>query len=418
MIVFVVNFALYFLWFCREYRKKCQLSVYNFMILVYTIFALAGIIIVRNGIYSKEITSFNPDNISIVPYILCFVSFIVLFNPLKRINNINIEEYEIFKNKGIRKFINIWIILFLIFGVIKVIELKITSSMGLDEAYYERHIEGSNIFNYSGPLRYLNSFIITIQGTTVPLVMFYSLVGIIKKKISTRKSAFLIALCFCPELIGDIAKGDRGSIFMTMFCFIFFILIFWKYLSFKVKKKIFLILSLLIICGGVYFWIISLQRAESGNYDPLITLYRYFGEPFPNLGILIWDHVKYNPNGERLFSAFYPSHGFTDTNIAVEYWWGKIGVPTYYFKTIFGDLYIEYGVYKTLGIIFILSWCFNKVLSKLRINFVTLPLLYYYFQICVYAFAGWTKAEWGALYQLICVIFFIVLAPKFIKKKK
>lgn len=417
MNIFILNFLFYLLWFWKDFSKQKCMNVYNFMILIYTFFALAGIIVIDNGIYQQEISPFNEYNISILPYILCFISFIMLFRPLKKVDNINIDEYEIFNSKYTRKLINIWVILFIIFGIIKLVELKVTSSMGLDEAYYQRHIEGSNIFNYSGPLRYLNSFIITIQGTTVPLVMFYSMVGIIKKKISAKKSSFLILLCFCPELIGDIAKGDRGSIFMTMFCFVFFVLIFWKHLAAKIKRNIIFTMIFLGVCGGVYFWIISLQRAQSGNYDPLVTLYRYFGEPFPNLGIQIWGNVKYNPNGERIFSAFYPSHGFADTNVAVDYWWGKIGVPVYYFKTIFGDFYMEFGTIKALLYIFGLSISFSYVLTKLRMNFVTLPLLYYYYQICVYAFAGWTKSEWGALYQFICVVAFLLFAPKFLRKK-
>lgn len=417
MNVFLLNFALYIVWFWKNFSKRRYLSVYNFMILIYSLFALAGVIVVDNGIYRQEISSFNLSEISILPYILCFLSFVILFNPLKKVDNINIDEYEIFNNKTVRSFLKVWVILFIIFGIIKLVELKVTSSMGLDEAYYQRHIEGSNIFNYTGPLRYLNSFIITIQGTTVPLVMFYSMVGIIKKRIPMKRALFLIFLCFCPELIGDIAKGDRGSIFMTLFCAVFFVIIFWRYLTRNIKRKIFFMMVVLSICGGAYFWVISLQRAESGNYDPLVALYRYFGEPFPNLGIQIWDHVKYNPNGERLFSTFYSSHNFADTNVAVDYWYGIMGVPVYYFKTIFGDFYMEFGLFKALLLIIGLSSSFNYTLSKLKVNFITLPLIYFYFQICVYAFAGWTKTEWGALYQFICVVGFVLFAPNFFKKK-
>lgn len=63
MNIFILNFLFYLLWFWKDFSKQKCMNVYNFMILIYTFFALAGIIVIDNGIYQQEISPFNEYNI-------------------------------------------------------------------------------------------------------------------------------------------------------------------------------------------------------------------------------------------------------------------------------------------------------------------------------------------------------------------
>ena len=75
-----------------------------------------------------------------------------------------------------------------------------------------------------------------------------------------------------------------------------------------------------------------------------------------------------------------------------------------YFKTLFGDLYIEFGVLGALLFIALLSLIISRFYRKNLLNVYNMPFLYYYYQIGVYAFAGFTKGGHVAFFQLIIII--------------
>ena len=347
--------------------------------------------------------------------LLNFTFLIELYEYIT-LKNLRIQHFDIEKlwSNKFKGFLHVWTVYFVAYMFFKVYEAVTTLSNGLANAYDERHNEGNVLFEYDNiVISKLNSYGGFISNATVPVVMLFSLIGVARGKISKTYSFFLIALCFVPPLLQAMGAGSRGSMFMTMFCFLFFIILFYNDLPKKFVRRIISGVLLLLFFSIFFSWLITADRVGEGS-DGFNSILRYFGESFPNLGFSFWDKVILHPMGLRLFPDLF---GFTrelgSTSDEYEYWQIITGVPVLNFKTFFGDLYIEFGTVIALLITFFLSLSFRLYYRKNGITIYNIPFLYFYFQLCVFSLAGFTKGGHLATFQIIIIILF-VLFLKFI----
>lgn len=416
MTILVLNFVAYVIWAIVIFMRSKTLSVYLFMVVFFAMISSMSIIIVNNGVYFREFEYYNPEDLSIVPYILCFVSYFVFFQPLKAISRLDKLDGSIFDDAWFKKGLFVWIVCMVIRTVVKFSEAVFTLSTSINEAYESRHLEGEVLFHYSPIMTKFMTHSAMIHLATAPIVMYFIFYSLIYKKISTIFAVFLIVLCFLPSILNSIGMGSRGSLFMDLFCFLFFVLLFWNKLNGSLKLHISLLSIFILTVSLLYMWLISIDRATTNDDDATVKIARYFGECFPNLGFQFWGKVHSHPMGDRMFSLKDFDSSYTPFDI-IQYWEQYTGVRTYIFKTLYGDFYIEYGT--ILGIVFLtfIAWLFYRFIKSKGVNLYSLPLVYFYFQICVYSFAGQTKHGRFMLVQLL-YIFLSMYFIKCIQKKK
>lgn len=419
MNILIINAFVYVCWLIYSIRKDKKITLYVLFVFLYTLFAVCAIPAVISGIYTEELGNNNIDSIQIEPYIWAFLVFFCLVYPFRHLKKIDIDSYNIWENKNILYFINIWSCLYLFFTILKLTEMIVTLKTGLGEAYNARHMEGEVLFSYPGILGELNTRLTWFLPLTIPIVMFYSLAGYIKGYVKKSRSFFLMILSFLPAFLMSIANGSRGSLFMDMFCLAFYFIIFWYKFNKKDKHTIF-ILSLVSLSFVLFYAIgISLQRADITGSNAFEGILRYFGEPFPNLGTELWNHVVKHPYGDRLFpnlTNFY-LNGYTDIDIR-SYWVQVTGVRIWCFKTFFGDFYIEYGTLLGCLVPILIALVFNIFVKASKFNIMTIPLIYFYFQICVFSFDGFFYKGNAGISKTIYLIFIMCFLKLIIKKKK
>lgn len=388
------------------------------MVLFYVFISLMGVVVVDTGIYRKLMSSYDFNNTPILPYVLCFVCNVLLLYPLKYIKKLNLYDYGIFVNPQLRNLIKLWVLAYLFFTILRVNEAIQTMSLGLADSYTMRHIEGIKLFQYTGLLKTIYNLLTAAQPVTVPFIMFYSIIGIRKHFIKKYHGYFLIVVCFFPALLGSLANGSRGALFMVVFCFLFFVITFWNMMDNFVKRDVRIILIAVLGFGLFYSWLISLDRAKNADYTAMENVIRYFGEPFPNLVAFYWEKVRFHPMGLLMFNDFYPDSLTKDWTPGEKYrfWSDYIGVPTFFFKTFFGHLYMEFGAVRACLFTFCFGLLFRFIFEKLSVNLITLPLVYLYFQLCVYSFAGFSMANESSLHYFIGVILIMWLLPKYLRK--
>lgn len=189
-------------------------------------------------------------------------------------------------------------------------------------------------------------------------------------------------------LTGYIITGNRAGMFYLLVNLTFFFFIIKQYLSKKALHRILFLASVITIILFSITMDISEERFEHTDLGTIGKIQRYFGEVFPNLGYQYWEHVKNHTFGARKFFTYYSL--FTDSNglnlqgfdESFSYWSYITGVDTTLFKTVFGDLYIEFG---TIGAI-----CFSTILSlilfiltrKYPPSIYNIPFFYYYYAFC------------------------------------
>lgn len=413
MNILLINTLLYTFWFLISFKRDGKITVYSFLVLFYLCISLIGIYSVNNQIYYNTFGFYPLSKLSIEPYIYCFITYFILFLPFYKVK-VNIKNVDFIFTQKTKKIVSCWIIIYVLYTLLKLSEAIISISLGLAATYEARHNEGVTLFEYNPILAKFNGYAYFFLQATLPFIMLYALFGVKKKYISSRMSMILIVLCFLPSFLESLGMGSRGGMFMTFFCFLFFFIMLYDQLSKKFIHTIYTFTILFISCILVYSWAITVDRV--GHASGLDSIIRYFGEAFPNLGWTVWDNAVYHPMGERFFPNFFNSYV---ENLSVSdaylYWQQVTGVPVLNFKTYFGDLYVEFGTIGAFIFLFLTSipiWLYYK---KKGITIFNIGYLYFYFQLCVFAFSGFTKTGWNSIFQLIIISLF-VLYLKYIYK--
>jgi oligosaccharide repeat unit polymerase len=418
MGILLLNFILYAIWFSITYYREKRITIYSILVLFYTVVAGLGYYTVSDKIYFDVFGYQSPAGLRLEPYFYTLVTYMILFWPLKNIQ-LDDHSFELLFSKGISSFVRIWIVYFSLFTILKLVEAIASISLGLGDAYDARHMDGAELFVYDNIiLQKFNGYGFFLLNATVPFIMAYMFISISLKRMSYSYAVFLILLCFIPSILSGIAMGSRGSLFMSGFCFIFFVPLFWRYIPKSFLSKIYLYITVFVSLIMFYSWIITSDRVGKGS-EGLNSILRYFGESFPNLGFSFWDKVQYHPMGERLFPNFLIENEkalYTSVDESYQYWAFRTGVPVLTFKTYFGDLYIEFGVFYALLFVIVCSIFVKRYFKINKVNIFNLSFLYYYYQLCIFAFAGFTKGGHLAFFQLIIIVLVIVVL-KFLSKK-
>lgn len=417
MNILLFNFFLYAFWWVVTYYRERKITIYSVLVLLYTIVAFLGYLTVYNGVYFDVFGYKSVKKLQLDPYLYALVSYILLFWPLKNIK-LDYRNLDVVFSKGVSIFIRFWIVYFTLFTFLKLFEASASLALGLGEVYDARHNEGEQLFAYDNILlNKFNGYGYFLLNATVPLIMSYVFIALKKGRISHSYAMFLILLCFFPSILNAIAMGSRGGLFMTAFCFVFFISLFWNSIPKPFLYKVYIHAVLFVTLTIFYSWLITSDRVGTSN-EGLNSILRYFGESFPNLGFNFWGEVQHHPMGSRLFPNFFmvnETRFYTSTDESYQYWEFKTGVPVLNFKTYFGDLYIEFGTFYSLLFVIACSVLVKKYFDLKRVTVFNMSFLYYYYQLCVFAFAGFTKGGHYATFQLIIIIIVSLILKYLVK---
>lgn len=406
MNILLINTLFYLLWFIISLKKEVKITIYSFLVLFYLCIAFCGVYSVNTGIYYDTFGFYSLNTLNLEPYIYSVVAYFILFLPFYKIK-VNIKNIDFIFTSKTKKFISLWIIVYICYTILKLSEAVISVSTGLAAAYDARHNEGVALFEYNPIISKFNGYSSFFLQATTPFIMLYALFGLKKRYVSQKMAIILISLCFLPSFLGNLGMGSRGGMFMTFFCFLFFIILLHDQLSKNFIHKIYKVAIIFVSCILIYSWAITVDRVGEGA--GLNSIIRYFGEAFPNLGWTVWGNAELHPMGERFFPNFFNSYANKLSVGESHLYWQQItGTPILNFKTYFGDLYIEFG---TLGaFIFLLFtsipiWLYFK---KKGITIFNIGYLYFYFQLCVFAFSGFTKTGWNSIFELIIISLFVL----------
>ena len=416
MNLLLINFFAYLIWLLITIKKEKRLTSYSLLIAMYTVIAFLGYYTVKTGIYYNTFGYYSPNTLQAEPYIYAFIGYFILFLPFYKIRS-NIDKVSFIFNKDTKVFVNFWIIIYILYTILKLSEAVIAVSTGLADMYEARHIEGVQLFTYDPIIDKFNGYSSFFLTASTPFMMLYSLLGIANKKVTTFKGVLIICLCFLPELFGDIGMGSRGAMFMTLLCFLFFVFLFAKQLPRRFIKNIFIIIVSFAVVVLVYSWAITVGRM--GSSGGMESIFRYFGESFPNLGWTIWGNATYHPMGERFFPTLWGNKLVTSMSVdeAYQYWSTMTGVPVLNFKTYYGDLYVEFGEYGAFVFLMLTSIPIYLYFKRKGVTIFNFSYLYLYFQLCVFAFSGYTKTDWGFIFQLIITTSFVVFLKWMYRKR-
>lgn len=410
--ILTINFLLYFLWFWRNFKKHKRITPYNFIVLWFSLIAFFAIVIYANGLYSSIYMAGKKDlpTIDCIGLLLVFFSFIILLFPLKKIGTTKMQEIII--PKIILKLDVVFIAFLAIQSLLLVPYSLQAMTMDAVDIYTNGREEGERLLP-----------IYMMRLNTLTDLLFYFLLPYsfyqIRNKI-TPKYVILIVLLFLCFVQRGVVIASRGSLFMTVACFVFAYLLFNKFYSTQVKaiiKRVAIVAA--IVMGIIGIGMTTSRFADKDSFDsPIESIVLYFGESFNNFCFRVWGNSNIiHTHGEVYFPAIYSfitgekKIEFETTQDRVDYICRRANTGTLNnFVPMYGHLYIEFGWFIPILYMAMLAFLVNLFFNNGGFTFYKIPILMFLFQkLYFYSILSnfFRESQFKYLFYVIVFSFFI-----------
>lgn len=379
----ILNFFLYLLYTLFSIKKSKVFTIHNLIALWFTFVSFMGVLTVYLGIYGQV---FGYDaKFPIAPYLYAFIGFLIFIYPFRKLNgDISLQGFPLTPSNNIKKFIRIILFSFFAYFLVQLNVAIYTMAYEGSEAYDAIHETGKTLYTYNN----FESKIVWLGGIIYqlfsPVVLYYYLNIIIHNR-STNNNRYLLIIFFVLSIIflNNITMGARGGLFFFVITCLFIIMPLYDKIPSKTRNVFKLTSSMILAISLLYTITITISRFDSSSTEsPIESIFRYLGEPFPNLGHLFWNKVCVHPMGGRMYPFIVTDyHKITEGQSLGELhdiWQWITGVPILNFKTIWGDFYVEFGTLIAMIVMVVYSSILNAYLKKNAISIEVCPLLFYY----------------------------------------
>lgn len=382
------NILLYlfcFLWLFEKEKRRFSLA--TSIILMEVIIAFLGFYSFESGIYQLTFGRKDENRLSFIPYILNFIAVLIILVPLR-----NYKIIKIRLNNNVKFIFNILsyvtCVLSLLYSVALYFVSKAFASLSFAEVY---------AIGRSGEMVSFNIPLIDFIFTQVyqwiniltPFVFTYNFYNI-SRNCKVKTSIIIILLVFLLQFAACVVLASRGRLFFLFTSLLYFLILFHGMFSKKTKKWVKMIVACFFLLALVFSILISESRTENSSQKTTFGgIVRYFGEPFPNLCYSYWNATNIqHPMGRRHYYGIY--HRIDDSiNLKLsvgerqDYWTSYTKVPVYNFKTIYGDLYVEFGIFIPFVILSCISSFYLFIRRKMSLVYSVI-LIYYCYHMCVF----------------------------------
>jgi len=418
MTILLVNFLIYVVWFFFTLKKrKWKFDVVCLALSFYVIIAFLGYYTYACGIYQNTFGYGDVTRLSIYPYFFSWICTFIFFIPLR----IKINDSAMLAVDRCAGFLSkVSLILFCVFLMQAFFSLTNVNVNTLDYADAYNDAASGTGKSFKDPIvAFIFSKMILLARLGLPF--FYTFQCLLLVRTKKFKYMVMIFVVYFLSLIPQIVTANRGGMFFSTANVLFFIVLFWPLMSIKQKKAIaILTVSVFAIMSSFAIAISNARFDRIKSTSGTEQILRYFGEAYPNLGFNIWGKNINHPYGLRMFPNAVNVLSKKDflrylkgggRNRSFYFWERYVGIPMKNFKTLFGDLYIEFNFVGVWCAAFgwLLFLCFLKSKSGLIGKVV---LTFFAYQTCIWGLFGSNFSE-QYLLTLMGEIMILCLWKKF-----
>ncbi|WP_434979874.1 O-antigen polymerase [Daejeonia sp. YH14] len=356
------------------------------------------------------------NQVTLSAFLYLYLMLFIFFTPILRFDMDHVKKFvfpnTIFANYLVKFFFLISTVL-----IICMIPIFLSSLTGDYAESYKNIRNGEADYVYPRWISWIFNFY-NIMFPVGLLYFFYMLV--LKKSLSKIYIIVYILCLILPNFFHGVITASRGALFFSFFNLVLGFAIFKNFLNSSLKKLVYVFFITFITVFVVYAAAITVSRFGEKNSPatPIDAVFSYFGEPFLNFDMVFWDQVKKTTYGERLFPGVTNFIGISDVDLKMtsgersDIYYRKTGVPVHLFKTLPGDFYVDFGLLGSiiLAIIISVMGCvFIRMSRKDTIQFHTLLLYFFYYQVCIYGVFDYTQIGIRGIYNysgLLLLYFF------------
>lgn len=395
-------------WFLFQYSKKR----FNISSLILGLFLLGTIFCGLIFIFFPETVS-HPERVSI-PAILTHLLFLsLLLIPLVRYGNyLNVEKLNI-SSQNLRTF-SWWIIIPSLLSIILSLNDAI-SMFGYNDMSSARDVFASGQVESSFVRKYgIIGYFITLGRYTsfISLFLYFYYVFILQSR-SPIKILLLISSLSMP--IFTLTVAGRDGIFRWSLFFLFCIILFYKYLSWKKHKNFWYTIIILFIAGVSIFSIITKDRfGKNRDGGVVYSVLRYLGEPY-YLFSYGYERFGDRPMSDNILDPFPIITQEKRENLSLN----KRFRADYYlntFPTIAGSIEISIGTLKSFILLTILFFFLFFIFQKRgKTSLAKLVGFLFYYEIILMGLFYYMHND---RFTQLSIFFYIIIAYLISNKNK
>lgn len=395
-----------FMYYTAVYLTNNKQNVLGLGLLAYIfIFAILANVFYYHP-YFKDSIHYGTGHTYVSASIYFYIAYIILLFPFLKGNCSGFAEVK-YSSK-----LNHFILLVALSSIIESFLLIPDAIYGLSHMETDMmgvREEANESGNIGSGITSIPVLIYSFFNTVLPMALFYNL------SFGKRRWLLLLSLAIIvTPILNTMATGTRKfMVFPIIDTFVAY-LIFFPYLSKKVKRVMNIVLLVIVsIIVIIAIWM-SLLRFVDSRFDNSYWIVKYLGEGFVNFNTLLFDsydqviepcYGDYNmPFFRQLLGLDYSgSH-----EIRREYWGLRLPFPTNIFYTIVGVMVIDWG--KLGAIIFcILIAFFTYKFTKIKkgyIYFSQLILLHFVASMCA---KGCFYFAYGSIFGGRTILYMLIL---------
>ncbi|MCL2312158.1 MAG: oligosaccharide repeat unit polymerase [Firmicutes bacterium] len=360
-------------------------------------------------IFNEELVRQEQYIVASVMFCLLFLLFIYPFISFKE----NCITEIVLPNKNILKLFSIIICILSIYSVIYFIPTTILALTTSDIA------AARNAMVYQGDVIVNKTIYNTIAGTAasfyqIPIILFfiYQILG------QNKILKILLFISSTSYIFFVFSAFGRDGIVFWFLSFLGIMGFFNSFLDKKKMKKIFMLLLIGAVIGGIGFMVITFSRFEEAPYNAIIS---YMGQGIPNF-FLAYEADAPIINGASfpLFRALMVLPEDTDKSVQM-YYLERAGTYSWVFGTFLKEFILSLGVVGTVLLGLSMFLIFKTIVrNRSQVTFSSLFVYFLYFQILYQGVFYFRQANRvGNLLIIVCFVlsFLFMLLSKLDKNK-
>lgn len=359
------------------YYKKESISIRSFLWFYFSFFAFGSVYLLGTDLYFSvmdypEFTS--NDSISPIPYICNYFFTYFICSPFAKIHTSKIERIRGCSYR-IPSFIKGCYAISLFYLMLKLFQFIIVLRFGfgnfhdLGPAAAKEYLYGGAtyllLFNYLG--KYVNVVL-------MPAILLFLYRGFISGYIKRKTLINYFSVYSIGVLFVGMVGGSRAIMFFGVLTICFFSILFFAKMMMQNLKKI---LPQAMIVG--YILLLVTQNITDERFgDHMSTadnVFRYIGESYLNLGFEYWNYLQNHTYGLFVFGSLLNLPPGFDL-------YSYIGVKTWWFTTMYGSFFIDFGPYIPIAIAFIVGKIVSWYIGDGRVTISSIGVFLFYFQFC------------------------------------
>lgn len=356
------------------YRNRHNMIV-CFLYAFYAIGSFTGYLLTQHVLYPEmENSGYQPISWEACLYLL--VGCLILFYPITSEKapgvisaNVNPRNFSILAY--------IFIIFSFIFIALALPKTSVAMNNVVDFAAYKEDIMDNGLQLSDNPfLEQLISYQLILR----PFFTFLFMYALCKIHGYRNMKILLAIAVLVTPLVHSMAAAHRNIAVFSFLDLAVAFLFFFKTFPKKIRKVF--IIGLGVIGGAVLLITVlfAVFRFTDGQEYLEYSLYRYLGEPFVDFNTLLWNTDTYT-NGHKSFDYIRSLLGMSyyENNVSIRENFNA-PYPVYFFYSIIGSFYMDFGPYVTMllliGISVFFVWLFRYVFKRPSLPFYLLMYLY------------------------------------------